>query len=134
MTFEGSMPFKSSIVAGADLSAQVNQYKCVKLNGSGQVIAIAADTDVPIGILQNRPALGDPAEVLLIGESKYQASTAVAIGALLGIDADGQLITLAAGNPTKVWVGRSRTAPGATGVLGTGWFNFVLPAAALTAN
>jgi len=134
MTTEGMQPLKASIPAGADLSAAANQYKAVKQDANGDIVLCSAITDRAIGILQNTPALGIPGEVMIIGESKYQADAAIAIGALLGVSADGQFVTVAAGAPTQHWVGRSRTAPGAAGVLGTGWFNFVVPMPALTAN
>jgi hypothetical protein len=43
------------------------QYTFVKLNSSGEAIAVAAATDVPIGVLQNAPTSGQEAEVLVVG-------------------------------------------------------------------
>jgi hypothetical protein len=63
---------KVTLVAGADLSAL--QYTFVKLNSSGEAIAVAAATDVPIGVLQNAPTSGQEAEVLVVGGTKLVAS------------------------------------------------------------
>jgi hypothetical protein len=59
---------KVTLVAGADLSAK--QYTFVKLNSSGEAIAAAAATDIPIGVLQNAPTSGQEAEVLVVGGTK----------------------------------------------------------------
>lgn len=55
-----------SFVAGADLSAK--QYKFVELSDA-ETVVLAGDGEVAIGILQNNPALGEMANVMLIGIS-----------------------------------------------------------------
>ena len=74
----------SGLLAGADLSS--SQYKLVKMaSTAGEVVAVSATTDVCIGILQNAPADGEPAEVQVLGVSKVQAgATAITQGAILG--------------------------------------------------
>jgi hypothetical protein len=80
-----------SFEAAADLSAEANQFKFVKLDAAGKVVAIAAITDMPIGVLQNRPALGEMATVRVVGVTKLQADAALATpGAIIGTSADGQ--------------------------------------------
>jgi hypothetical protein len=81
---------KLSLRAAADLSAPTNQFKFVKLDANGDVIAIAAITDIPIGVLQNTPALGQEAEVMGDGITKLQADAALTPGAVIGTSADGQ--------------------------------------------
>jgi hypothetical protein len=99
----------ASFVAGGDLSAK--QYYFVKLNSSGQVVIIAANTDKPIGILQNAPASGGVAEVMLYGISKVSADADLAIGDQVGASADGQAATYAPGtDTTKYIVGEVLTA------------------------
>jgi len=83
-----------SVPAGADLSAL--QYTFVKLNSSGQVVACAAVTDTPLGILQNKPTSGQTAEVGVHGVSKLVASAAVTPGALIGTAASGKGVTTSA--------------------------------------
>ena len=74
--------------AGADLSAA--QYTYVKINASDNVVQCAAATDVPLGILQNSPASGSEATIMVTGVSKVVADGVIALGALVGTSADGQ--------------------------------------------
>ena len=81
--------FKISLEAAADLSA--HQYKYVKIDANGRAAAIAAATDLPIGVLQNKPAaLGQVAEIMVDGITKLQADAALAPAAIVGTSADGQ--------------------------------------------
>lgn len=77
-----------SFPAGGDLSS--SQFKFVKLNASGQVVDIAAATDVPIGVLQNNPTSGQGATVMIDGITKLQADAALTVGTAIGPSADGQ--------------------------------------------
>lgn len=77
-----------SLVAAADLSAL--QYTVVKLDSNGLAAAMAAITDVPFGILQNAPALGEIANVIPIGSGKCSK---IVLGATL---TPGALITSSA--------------------------------------
>lgn len=123
-----------SFIAGGDLSAL--QYHFVKLGASeGQVVAITADTDVPVGVLQNAPdAAGKSATVVMFGRCKVKASAVIALGALIGPSANGRAVTLAAANPTKYWAGRARSASGGADEIISAWVDCVRPLAALTAN
>lgn len=82
--------FKPGIfVAGQDLSAQ--QFRFVKLNSSGLVVPIAAATDQPIGILQDKPAAaGRSAEIMMDGISKLVAGEAMTPAASVGPTANGR--------------------------------------------
>ncbi len=95
---------KITRVAGADLSAL--QYTFVKQNSSGQVVAVAAATDVPIGVLQNAPTSGQEAEVLVTGGTKLKAGATVTLGThfLIGTTAAGVATPLAAGVDTTKYV------------------------------
>lgn len=77
-----------SFRAGADLSGK--QFHFVKLNSNGEVIACAALTDVPIGVLQNKPTLGKTAEVVTLGLAKVVADETLAPGDLVGPSADAR--------------------------------------------
>lgn len=91
--------FKLSKEAGADLSAK--QYHFVKLDANGRVIAIAAATDRPIGILQNKPsALGQAAELMCDGVSRLVGGGNVAKGDMLGTTAAGRAAAIVAGVDT----------------------------------
>lgn len=112
----------ASFVAGGDLSAK--QYHFVKLNSSGQVVIVAAATDKPLGILQNAPASGGVAEVMLAGISKVVADADLAIGDQIGASSDGQAATYAPGtDTTKYIVGEVLTANTAAGGIVSVAFN-----------
>jgi hypothetical protein len=94
---------KLTFVAGADLSAY--QYRFVKLDTSniGNVIAIAANTDKPIGVLQNAPISGQEAEVLTVGGTKLVVDTAtVTVGDAVG---PGAAVTATKGGALTVTAG-----------------------------
>lgn len=114
--------FQHSFIAGGDLSAK--QYHFVKLNTSGQVVIVAAVTDKPVGILQNAPASGGVAEVMLAGISKMVADADLAIGDQIGASSDGQAATYAPGtDTTKYVVGEVLTANTAAGGIVSVAFN-----------
>lgn len=83
-----------SYQANADLSAK--QYFLVKRHTvADQCALVAGTTDIPIGILQNKPAAsGRAAEIMTVGRSKAAAdgTSAIAIGDKLGPDANGRLV------------------------------------------
>lgn len=76
--------------AGADLSAHQNKF--VKLDGNNRVVLCSAATDIPFGVLQNKPAaLGRGADVARFGtQVKVQADAALTVGTQVGTSADGQ--------------------------------------------
>ena len=91
--------------AGADLSAASNQFKFVKLDGSGDVVLCTAATDVPYGVLQNTPRLGEAADVVIIGITKLVAGGALATpGTLIGTDASGRADAKTPGTDTTEYV------------------------------
>lgn len=81
--------------AGADLSAQ--QFRFVKLDSSGNVVAIAAVTDRSIGVLQNKPTSGQAAEIAIDGVVKVKSGIAGAIApaAVIKTDASGKASNVA---------------------------------------
>ena len=87
--------------AGADLSAK--QYYFVKLSAANTVNVCTAITDIPIGILQNKPGSGEAATVCLFGISKVSADGTLAAGNLIGTSADSQADAIAAGSDTTVY-------------------------------
>lgn len=86
-----------SIPAGADLSADTNLYKVVKLAAAGAVLGSVAG-EATLGVLQNRPKLGEPAKVGFSGVSKVKAGAAITKGAALTVRADGTVGPAAVGN------------------------------------
>lgn len=110
---------------GGDLTS--NQFKFVKLNSSGQVVAIAANTDKPIGIQQDTPVsstTGEPVVVMLYGVSKVQGDADLAKANQIGSSADGQAAAYAPGtDTTKYIVGEVLEDNSAAGGLATVAFN-----------
>jgi hypothetical protein len=68
-----------SLEAAEDLSAK--QYYFVALDANGKAANVAADTSNPIGVLQNKPTLGQSAEVIIQGVSKLECNAAIALAA-----------------------------------------------------
>jgi hypothetical protein len=108
--YEGSQTVRT-YVADADLSAK--QFYFVKRNTTtGKVSAITADTDVPWGVLLNKPnADGQPAQVCRRGLCKVSADVAISVGVAIGVSADGQATTRTIGTDTTKYVaGQSEEA------------------------
>lgn len=70
--------WRESFEAAEDLSGY--QYHFMVLNSSGQVRLPDAEDEVAIGILQNAPASGAAAEVMIIGKSKFKGNNALTVG------------------------------------------------------
>ena len=118
--------FSFTRVAGADLSSA--QYKYVKLSTTDTVILCAAATDVPIGILQNAPASGAEATIMVTGISKVSSDAALSIGNQIGTSADGQADAKTAGSDTTEYVvGVVLEASSGAGALATATVNCVNP-------
>ena len=91
--------FKVTREAAADLSTK--QFHFVKLDSNGRVAAIAAATDRPFGILQNKPsALGIAAEIMVTGWSQIYCSANMAKGDMVGTSATGRAVAIVAGTDT----------------------------------
>jgi hypothetical protein len=117
---------KVSLVAGADLSAK--QYTFVKINSSGEAVAAAAATDIPVGVLQNAPTSGQEAEVLVVGGTKIVAGAAIADGAQIGTSSAGKAVALVAGTDTTKYVaGTLLTESAADGNIVTAVINCATP-------
>lgn len=88
-----------SFQAAADLSAY--QYRFVKLDANGQAALCSAATDIPLGILQDKPAAaGRACNVMLDGRSKIVAGANLAKSDRVGTDSTGRAVALIAGTDT----------------------------------
>jgi hypothetical protein len=128
MAVEGVMVRDGNSVAGADFS---NTAALAGPNGSGQFLAVkqslvadrtvllqvAAGTGEVYGILQNKPRLGEAADVCISGISKAVYGGTVAAGDNLMTDTSGRLITATTGG-TK-WVVAKAIVAGVLGDIGT---------------
>lgn len=81
------------LTAAADLSGQ--QYRAVRVTGDFAVNVANAAGQAVIGVLQNKPTSGQPAEVMSMGVTKVLAGAAIAAGAEVMAGADGRIITAA---------------------------------------
>lgn len=104
MAWEKDMVIDGTRTAAADLSAK--QFYFVKLDGSGNVAAITALTDVPYGVLLNKPnAAGKQADVCRLALAcKVSADAALSIGDMIGPSADGQADARVIGTDTTHYV------------------------------
>lgn len=89
--------YDDSFVSNDDLSAQADQFRPVKLvtTQKNRVTVCAAATDRAIGIVQDKPKVGDAAQVAVFGRyfAKVDGSgTAIAIGDWLGLNAAGTML------------------------------------------
>tara|TARA_Y100001938_G_C8073324_1_gene424446 strand:+ start:1670 stop:2050 length:381 start_codon:yes stop_codon:yes gene_type:complete len=75
-----------TLEAGADLSG--DQYKFVKLS-AGKAVLCSAATDIPVGVLQNKPASGAAATVAVSGVTKLLSGGTISSGDQLGTDGSG---------------------------------------------
>lgn len=109
--------------AAGDLSTK--QYYFMKLDSNGRVTVCTGVTDIPVGVLQNKPdALGKAAEVVMIGVTKVSADGAITLPSLIGTSADGQADAIAAGTDTTVYVaGQALQAASAAGNIITAAIN-----------
>lgn len=96
--------------AGADLSAATAQFTFVRLSATlrDTVVAVTADTDIPIGVLQNSPRLDESAIVTISGFTKLRAGITDLAGVpRVATDATGRAIAIVAGVSTAYFaVGR----------------------------
>lgn len=81
------------LAAGADLSAQ--QFRALRVSAAMAVNTTNAAGMPSIGILQNKPTLGQPADIMMVGVSKAIAGAAIAAGAEVMAGADGRIVTAA---------------------------------------
>jgi hypothetical protein len=100
MAVEAAQPFKISLPVSAALAqAAYNedqaagapcQYTLVLVNANGDLDLVANNTDVPVGVLQNRPFVmsattsqvrGTVGEVVVIGQTKLVAGGTITLAA-----------------------------------------------------
>ena len=117
---------KFTASAGADLSAK--QYYFVKMSADNTVILCSGATDVPIGVLQNDPASGEEASVLVVGGTKLVASAAIAAGLKIGTASTGKADAKVAGTDTTEYtVGQVLLASGSDADILTAVINCASP-------
>lgn len=82
--------------AAVDLSS--NQFYCVKVTAARAVNLASAGGEAIYGVLQNKPASGQAADIAIFGITKALAGAAFAAAAYLMTDATGRLVTATSTN------------------------------------
>lgn len=95
---------KQSFTAGADMSNATCQFCFVEISSSSQVTLCDGATDIPVGVLLNRPASGEAAEVLVVGMSKVRANADLAVGNFIGPTTTGEAVALTVGTSTTAYI------------------------------
>lgn len=72
------------------------QYRAAALNSSSR-LALPAAGALIVGVVQNKPAIGDDATVMSQGITLWEASAAIAAGAYVAAGADGRCATATTG-------------------------------------
>lgn len=117
--------YNDVLPAGADLSS--SQFHFVK-KSTGTYVECDGATDMPAGVLQNAPELGEPCEVVMFGPTKVSANEALTAGWLIGTSADGQADRKIPGTDTTEYVcGQALSATGGADQIATAFINCVTP-------
>jgi len=115
-----------TLEAGEDLSTK--QYRFVKIS-SGKAVACDGATDTPIGVLQNNPATGEEAAIVVVGGSKVVASAGINAGVKIGTNNVGKADAKTAGTDTTEYtVGQVILGSGADNDILTAVINCAAPA------
>lgn len=122
--------FTDSHEADADLSSK--QYYGVKYGADNHVTTMAAITDVPAGIVLNKPESGETAVILKVGRAPGVVAEAITYGQKVRIDAAGKVALCEPGSDTTTYmVGTCVQGADADGEYGV--FDFDFPGAARAA-
>ena len=125
MAVQGSLTIERTLLAGADLSAESNLYKLVKLS-TGKVILTTGTTDIPFGVLITLGVEDAAVTVLRLGRTKINANEALSVGDKIGTSADGQAAPYVFGtDTTKYIIGDVIVAAGAAGDYATADVNCI---------
>lgn len=136
MTVEASQPLKITLPVSAALAQALyneeyantpgttppTQYTFVKVNSSGQADLIAAQSDIPIGVIQNRPFVpaqtstqlgGKAAEIVVVGVTKVNIGGTVTLGGATGmIEMSTTAATIGSGIAAGAVTGGSKSVLG----------------------
>jgi hypothetical protein len=105
--------FERSFVCGSSTLIS-KQYFAVKQDTDGTVVLAGANGTGIVGVLQNKPAVGKAALVRWLGSSKAIAGGAIAVGAYVTSDANGNVIATTTNKDTVLgrFIGTAAAASG----------------------
>ncbi len=126
MAFEKGT-LKNSFEVAGDMSTK--QYYFMKLDANGRVTVCTGATDLPIGVLLNKPdTLGKAAEVGILGIFPVSSDAALNEADLIGTSGDGQADAKSPGSDTTEYVvGQVLKASGAAAGLAIAAINCANP-------
>lgn len=107
--------YTESFIASGSLAAL--QYHAVKLSGNRTVVALAAETDIPVGVLLNEPGDTEEALVMIVGRCPVVLEDTIAAGELIYFNEHGHAIGWEATDTTVYAVGQC-TIGGDSGEVG----------------
>lgn len=120
-----SMKTASSL---ADYSSK--QYYGATLNDDREIVLPTSRTDIPVGLVLNKPGNSKDALLLIVGRAPGVCLEAITAGTKVRIHSNGKVTEWAVGDIEKYCVGMCVVGAGA-GELGE--FNFSFPSAIITA-
>lgn len=103
---------------GYDAATTVTKFRAVKFSAAQTVTPVTATTDTPVGFAQfsvsvAEIAKGKGASVRVEGITEAEASGAISVGAVVGLDTDGRVKAAAAGGRVVgICVGHAATTAG----------------------
>jgi len=105
--------FEFTLPCGAT-SLATKQYFIVKQHTDGTVILAAAATDKIIGVVRNKPAVGQGALVQFLGTAKVIAGGAVSVGAWVTSDNAGKAVATTTNRDVVIgkYIGTASAASG----------------------
>jgi hypothetical protein len=115
----------------ADATFASKQYYGCKYGADNHITTMAADTDVSVGIVTNKPASGEAAQVLKVGRCPGVVSEAITYGQKVRIDSGGKVALWEVTDTSTYCIGvcvQGADADGESGV-----FDFCFPNAIATA-
>jgi hypothetical protein len=119
-----------SVKMGDDFRSK--QYYGCKLEANRQAALTSADTDVPYGLVINKPNDGETGQILLIGRAPGVVAEQITYGQKVRIASGGKIALCEPGSDTTTYiVGTCVEGASADGEIGV--FDFDFPAAARAA-
>lgn len=116
------VPGRITRQAGENLSAF--QFMAVTLESDGQVDAYNAITDVPFGVLQNKPdTAGKAAEIVYSGLTKVEFGATVATGAQISFDSSAKAVTFVKDTDSTTFSAGQCVLGGSSGEIGMAIIN-----------
>ena len=114
--------------AAADYSSK--QYYGAKMNADREIVLPTADTDVPVGLVMNKPGNSKAAQLLIVGRAPGVVSEAITAGPKVRIANGGKVALWEVGDTGIYCVGTCVEGAANDGEIGA--FDFSFPNAIIT--